>query len=461
LNDEKRVPGSHGTEVSGEIEVQRVAHAAGWLYRPRAGLDVGIDLELEPVVDGIPTGRITKVQVKSGASYFERDSGDRFAFRPETKDIKYWHRVNTPVLVVLYHPGDRAAFAVEFHDYAQKNPDDLAKGLIWFDRRHDLLTADLLRAFGGREASSFEPLRSPPLPEGKSVREVLHSNLLFLADTPERLFHVKVDAQNDDDVRKRVGRDTAPFYVWGGELWTFVDPRQPESGLTSLIDPPAVRILDSAVWLMTKDGDIRYRALLYRTLRQHTRGLGLRNDGEDRLFFPSRDGTVRKQRYRSLRQWTQRWVARPIWDRTRTAVSIWEHRALSIELTRVGSRWFLALLPSWCFTSDGRTPVRAPPGAVSRRIAHEYNPDVYRLLVFWRAVMFRSEYRPLCLPCSPQHLTCSPTFLSTPVDFGIPDDRIDLTALEETDDDALSDSEELAEDVGEVSGFRDEVDEHA
>jgi len=125
LNDEKRVPSTHAAEVAGELEVERVAHAAGWLHRPRAGPDVGIDLELEPVLSGVPTGLIIKVQVKSGASYFERDDGQRFAFRVRPSDQSYWRRINTPLLLVLFNPNERRAYAVEFHSHSRANSGEL------------------------------------------------------------------------------------------------------------------------------------------------------------------------------------------------------------------------------------------------------------------------------------------------------------------------------------------------
>lgn len=455
MKDEKRVPPTHATEVSGELEVQRVAVEAGWLYRPRAGLDVGIDLELEPVVAGVPTGRIIKAQVKSGVSYFERDNRERFAFRADAPDVRYWRRVNTPLLIVLYHPGERAAYAVEFHEYARANASELSKGLIWFERQHDRLTAQKLHALHQRETASSEDGTPVPLPPTElAVRESLHSNVLALPDTPERLFHAPISAREDREVRQRVGYDAAPFLLWNGELWAFADPRVSDAGLSGVVDAAAVRILDVAAWLTTKDGDIRYRTLLYRHIRRHTRALGLRADSEDRLFFPSLDGTPRTQRYRSLRQWTKRWVARPIWDRKRTRVALWEHRALKAELTRVGSRWFLSMLPAWCFTSEGRVPVKAPLGAVTRRISHEYNLDVYRLLVFWRAVLFRNEQRPLSLQCPPQRLTVSHEALTAAVEFGILGDKVDLSQIEDAPDEAseamsLEDEIDVAAEVSE------------
>jgi Domain of unknown function (DUF4365) len=63
----------------------------------------------------VPTGLIIKVQVKSGASYFERDDGQRFAFRIRPSDQSYWRRINTPLLLVLFNPNERRAYAVISH----------------------------------------------------------------------------------------------------------------------------------------------------------------------------------------------------------------------------------------------------------------------------------------------------------------------------------------------------------
>jgi hypothetical protein len=453
LNDEKRIPQTHATEIAGELEVQRVAHAAGWLHRPRAGPDVGVDLELEPAEAGVPTGLIIKVQVKSGASYFERDDGFRFAFRVRPADRSYWDRINTPLLLVLFDPREGSAYGVEFHTYSRENATELTNGLVWFSRERDRLTPDLLRRLASDGPSS--PARSAPLPSVE-VREMLHSNALRLDDVPQRLYHSPTSAKSESEVRLQIER-APPFLLWNSEIWSFCDLRDPEAGFRSAVDPARVRIVDAAVWLTTKDGDIRYRTLLYRHLRQHTRGLGLYGDDDGRVFFPSRDGAPRVQRYRSLRQWTQRWVARPVFDRARTKVLLWEHRSLKTELLKVENSWFLSLLPSWTFTLEGRTCTAAPPGAVTRRISHEYNHDIFRLVVFWRAVLFRNEQKPLALGCPPQQIVMAPEMLSCRAEFGIPGDRSDWSTWDVAEDDSPEGIEESSspppdQDVAERGG---------
>jgi hypothetical protein len=443
LSDQKRVPSTHATEVAGELEIQRVAHAAGWLHRPRAGPDVGVDLELEPVQAGVPTGLIIKVQVKSGASYFERDSGERFAFRVRPSDQTYWARINTPLLLVLFNPNEGHAYAVEFHSYSRTNSAALHDGLVWFDRQQDRLTPDLLLRIGS-DASPTVPSSGRASLSPIHVREVLHANVLRLEELPQRLFHAPTSAKNEAEIKPLIARPAAPFLVWNGELWSFWDLRDPEAGFQSAVDSGRVRILDAAVWLSTKDGDVRYRTLLYRHLRQHTRALGLFGDDEGRVFFPSRDRAPRVHRYRSLRQWTQRWVARPVFDRARTKVLLWEHRSLKTELLKTGNSWMLSLIPSWTFSVEGRTCTNAPPGAVTRRISHEYNPDVFRLLVFWRAVLFQNGSNPLVLRCPPQQIVITHNMLSCSAAFGIASDRVDAATLDGEMDDSQDNVEDTA-----------------
>ena len=125
-----------------------------------------------------------------------------------------------------------------------------------------------------------------------------------------------------------------------------------------------------------------------------------------------------------------------MFDRARTKALLWEHRSVKTELLKIDNDWMLSLLPSWTFSVDGRTCTSAPPGAVTRRISHEYNPDVFRLLVFWRAVLFRSEPTPLVLSCSPQQIVIAPDLLSCKAEFGIPGDQADAAALDGAPDDS-------------------------
>jgi hypothetical protein len=59
------------TERIGVNAVERIAlEQLKWIFRERPIADFGIDAEIEEVRNGKPTGQLTVIQIKTGASYF-------------------------------------------------------------------------------------------------------------------------------------------------------------------------------------------------------------------------------------------------------------------------------------------------------------------------------------------------------------------------------------------------------
>jgi hypothetical protein len=98
----KIVAKSKLSEWRGLDRINLVVHGMSCIWREQEKDDVGIDGEIEPCrprVDGdggVATGRIVKVQSKSGASFVIRDTETSFASPVVEKDILYWRGVNVP-----------------------------------------------------------------------------------------------------------------------------------------------------------------------------------------------------------------------------------------------------------------------------------------------------------------------------------------------------------------------------
>jgi hypothetical protein len=76
----------------------------GWLFREQFLHDYGIDAQVEIVDDGMPTGNLIAIQIKSGSSYFTEETDTDIIYRTDDKHIQYWSRHALPVIIVLYHP---------------------------------------------------------------------------------------------------------------------------------------------------------------------------------------------------------------------------------------------------------------------------------------------------------------------------------------------------------------------
>ena len=95
------------TGRKGVIEVAKAVNEARCIWRETPLQDVGIDGQVEYVTpDGVATGRLVGVQIKSGASYFRRDGAGNISFRVPDKHASYWESFVLPVILVFYDPGE-------------------------------------------------------------------------------------------------------------------------------------------------------------------------------------------------------------------------------------------------------------------------------------------------------------------------------------------------------------------
>lgn len=87
-----------------------VSERLGWLFRSQPEADKGIDAHIEVVEDGVATGRLVALQIKSGKSAFKEPKADGFVFRPKAKHVKYWLGHSLPVAIVLANTNKQVAY---------------------------------------------------------------------------------------------------------------------------------------------------------------------------------------------------------------------------------------------------------------------------------------------------------------------------------------------------------------
>ena len=94
--------------INERIGVHKVAlcflEKFGWLEREQYVADYGIDIQVEIVESGYPTGFLYCLQVKSGKSYVRKTSQNTITYYPEDKHVNYWLNHVLPVLLVIYNP---------------------------------------------------------------------------------------------------------------------------------------------------------------------------------------------------------------------------------------------------------------------------------------------------------------------------------------------------------------------
>ncbi|HEY6328096.1 MAG TPA: DUF4365 domain-containing protein, partial [Blastocatellia bacterium] len=105
-----RLGSNYFTERSGVIEVARVVNAMRCIWRETLHPDIGIDGQIENIDEnGLATGHVVAVQVKSGRSYIEPLEGF-LTHRPSKKHLRYWENFPLPVILVIHDPDLSVAY---------------------------------------------------------------------------------------------------------------------------------------------------------------------------------------------------------------------------------------------------------------------------------------------------------------------------------------------------------------
>ena len=76
----------------------------GWIFRPLAERDYGIDALVEVVENKQTRGELLALQIKSGMSWFNERNSEGIVFRSNIDHLDYWQNYSLPVLVLIHHP---------------------------------------------------------------------------------------------------------------------------------------------------------------------------------------------------------------------------------------------------------------------------------------------------------------------------------------------------------------------
>lgn len=106
-----KVKNSHLIERQGVTLIQQKTWCElCWLFREQSYSDVGIDAQVEIIEDGLATGFLFALQIKSGESYFKEPTKNGFIYRGKINHLEYWLRYLLPVLLVICNPSKKVAY---------------------------------------------------------------------------------------------------------------------------------------------------------------------------------------------------------------------------------------------------------------------------------------------------------------------------------------------------------------
>lgn len=395
---QKVVPKSKLSEWRGLDQIAVVVHGMSCIWREQEKDDIGVDGEIElcrPRGDGeglIGTGKIVKVQSKSGSSYVIKDRDEAFASPVTEKDLRYWNDLNVPIIYVVFHPDDDALYWKDVKAYVAATPDALtAPFRIEFDKAADRFDESAYPALCALCEQAPERVTT-------DAGETLYTNLLPVLDLPSRIWVAPVLPEKQPRFHDRLkgGGPIPPYVFKAGTLVTLTDPSKPGTAIEPVIDEGAIEDFDLADWLgQSEDNENDLRALLNGLLHRHLRRLGCEYQKHPRRYFVNKglaeDAPIHR-RWTSAR--TRRSHSRLVAKHySYGKVSFFRHQALDARFERFGESWAVGIYPALHFSTDGIKPWE---GEIARSYAiraraEEYNNVYLNNVLFWANQLARGE----------------------------------------------------------------------
>lgn len=395
---QKIVPKSKLSEWRGLDRIAFVVHGMRCIWREQEKDDIGIDGEIElcrPRDDGdglIGTGKIVKVQSKSGSSYVIKDEDATFASPVTEKDLRYWRDLNVPMIYVVYHPDDDALYWKDVKAYLAARPDALTapfriefvKGAERFDESAYAALCELCEQAPERIATD--------------TSETLYTNLLPVLELPKRIWVAPVLPEKQPRFHDRLtGAGVIPPYLYkAGMLVTLADPAIPGTALTPVIEDGAQEDFSLGDWLgQASENESDLRALLNSALHRHLRHLGMEFQKDPRRYFFNKglaEDAALHRRWTSAR--TGRSYSRLVAKHySYGKLSFFRHLALDARFERFGERWAVGIYPALHFSTDGTRSWegKAAHSYAIRARAEEYNNVYLNNVLFWANQLSRGE----------------------------------------------------------------------
>lgn len=423
----KKVLATKFQELKGLDRISTIVHEMRCLFREISKDDVGIDGEIEMLVRSADdrtyeaTGGILKVQSKSGESYVRQDSATGFITPVEKADLEYWYNSNFPTLFIVYHPKDDKLYWKEVKGYVRSAPD------VWqppfrveFDKSVDEFAV-----------SSYESLLalaevSPPRISFEQ-RERLYSNLLPVTRLPRKVYRAPTPFNHIDEIYQRSPSSLPPSFLKNGILYSLADLQSELCVLGNFCEYEKTEQLNASRWIEDAANFRDFVFLLNQFFGKHLRRCGLAyNKFYKRNYFPC----PTDDRKEVERTWYNIRTGRSGIPRTVAKYyqyghdRFWRHLAANISFKRIGSSWFLQIIPKYFFTVDGLLPWdNEKVGPYTTRLkAVERNIHVLNHVLFWAD--FLAQEKP-CIRVSldgVKLLEIGTTPISTVVPFAIPND---------------------------------------
>jgi hypothetical protein len=400
----KRITRQQITGQQGVNFVERIVLEMGFAWHAtNAGLEAGIDgiIEILDPITGEATNNIIQVQVKASKPVSVcADTKTEFTHLCDERDIDYWMKGNTPVVLVAVRPqGDEAYWANVREAFA--DPKRRRDRHLRFDKktqRFDVSVASALMKLA-------VPRNSGPYMPATPRGETLISNLLEVKSFPPTIYNGSTDYREPEEIFEWAkNHDFQLPHGWlltEGSIRSVYDLH--EHPWVQLVDQGSVETFDVGEWAESDDPDRQreFVRLMNHALREDMslRGLWRSTDQNCFYFPPKRDGggnpLRRRYEYKSLEKSTTREVVQIHRHPEKNEIGYWRHNALKCNFLRIQAQWYLVLTPHYVYTTDGKAPYRYGEDRLAGIKRLEHQEAVLGQVVMWKYKLTQSRSRGL------------------------------------------------------------------
>ncbi len=372
----------------GETAVRRRFLEIGIQFDGRSRLEAGIDGIAEVMLDGRPLAQMIAVQVKTTeTAKYTAETDEGFSYLLRSKDLDYWRPSNLPVIIVLYRKSDETF-------YWQEVPRGVTAEdrRLQFEKQRDVLdrnAVDRLAALTVPKAGFGYYV--PPLGGG----EVALVNILPLILSPE-IFVASTPHTGGKATALLLECDEPARFDWvirGGSFWSFHDPRT--SSCRDIVDLDQVEAVETSYLAFHEDLDEQnhFAFLLKNTLRYQVRAdLNWQKDKKLLYFRAFKADTPRRFDYESAKNKTHSDVVNVVTSKKEEGrVDYVRHHAFVPRFELLGDQWYLAVIPTYFFTTNGFTPHSYPQALLSGKKRMDNSGSLRGQVIMWHRFLTQHE----------------------------------------------------------------------
>jgi hypothetical protein len=378
------------TALTGDLGVnliQKVVLEMGFAWYPTGGTEAGIDgtIEIVDAATGEATNQVVTVQSKATTA-FQNETSESVDFTCKERDLAYWLRGNTPVILVYSKPRDNEAYWVSIKDYFA-DPKVRATRKIHFNKKIDLFDISARPALERLivRADSGLYLGLPPR------QETLYSDLVPLRSFPQKYFIAPTEWSSRYEVTQELKRARkhlpGSWTIQAGTVYSLDSLSMPE--WAEFCDQGAIEGDHDLTQLAITDEDERkhlFVQLMNLALKNQLYDQGLLFQGAEKYFYekPHPELETKELRYESRTRKASRSTFKGYkMSADATVPDYYRHSAFRARFMRFGGKWFLQIEPTYHFTKDGKVISALSAAALSGIKRLENNQAVHGQVIMW------------------------------------------------------------------------------